>query len=131
MASSGTVKGTFDERGFVFIEPDQSAGIEEDVFLHITALREGEDSSLFVRGARVEFDVIMVRRGGESKPQGRDAVLTGGGAVAGGPIVLEDAQAGGGQPGQEARSGGPSVITKTDLRGHIKFWYPTGYGFLS
>src|SRR4051794_33072067 len=96
----GTLRGTFNDRGFAFVEPDAAAEFTEDVFLHIRSLADGEDSSHFVRGARVEFDVAMVKRGTEERPQARNVRLVPGAA----PVL--------------------PVISGTGIRGSLKFWAP-------
>jgi cold shock CspA family protein len=108
MAIEGTLTGSFNDRGFTFIEADPSADIGGDVFLHIGAIAEEEESRLYVRGARVEFDVVMVARGTEERPQARNVRLAQGTHVA---------------------SSTPT-ISRTELRGTPKFWSPTGFGFI-
>lgn len=105
----GTLRGRFNDRGFAFIEPDASAGVEGDVFLHVAVLDDDVDSNLFVRGARVEFDVVMVTRGTEEKPQARNVRIL----------------------GEASSSLSPATITRTGRRGRPKFWFPGGgYGFV-
>jgi cold shock CspA family protein len=104
----GTLRGTFNDRGFTFVEPDPSADITEDIFLHIRAIADGADSSLFVRGARVEFDAVTVKRGTEEKPQARNARVI---------------------PGAASAATAP-IITHEGRRGTPKFWWPGGYGFI-
>ena len=68
----GTLKSNFNDRGFTFVA---IAGSSDDVFLHITQLRKGEDAQRYVRGAQVELDVASVNMAGGTKAQGRDARL--------------------------------------------------------
>jgi cold shock CspA family protein len=68
----GTLKSNFNDRGFTFVA---IAGSSDDVFLHITQLRKGEDAQRYVRGAQVELDIVTVNVAGSTKVQGRDARL--------------------------------------------------------
>lgn len=71
---TGVLRASFNERGFTFIE----GGIESDardIFLHIRSLAVGEDSKLYVRGAQVEFDLVLATVGGEEKPQAQATEL--------------------------------------------------------
>ena len=74
MVIEGTLAASFNPRGFTFIECESAEGIDGDVFLHISKIGDGEDPNLFVRGARVECDVVMVpmapRRGRRRETQG-------------------------------------------------------------
>jgi cold shock CspA family protein len=108
VSSEGVLTASFNERGFTFIEPDEASGAEGDVFLHITAVAEGEDSRLFVRGRRVEYESTIVTRGTTQKAQARNArVLPGGGA-----------------------SDPDATVTLRGHHGTPKFWSPGGYGFI-
>lgn len=105
--TTGTLLGSFNDRGFTFVRPDLDAGISRDVFLHIRQLREGEDPSVYVRGAQVEFDVVMEGPKGEERPQARGTSLLSGPRAAGAPALLAVGQ-----------------------QGHLKFWSALSYGFI-
>lgn len=64
---------------------------------------------MFIRGASIEFDLVLVGVTGSEKPQARKARLA-------------DAHAGSQTP--------PSNMSRADLRGHLKFWHANGYGFI-
>ena len=105
----GTLIGSFNDKGFAFIGSDSDAGLSDDVFLHIGQIASGEDARLYVRGAAVEFDVVMVTRGAVDKPQARNCRL-----------LLGD-------------SGVARALSSTGTsgrRGTLKFWSPLGFGFL-
>ncbi len=104
----GILRASFNDRGFTFIEGGAEAEVAQDVFLHFRDIADGEDSGLFVRGARVEFDLVLVTVGGEEKSQARNVRLIEAGAAA--PRTRD--------------------ISRTDLRGHVKFWHANGYGFI-
>lgn len=107
--AEGILTGRFNDRGFVFIRPDSGTGLDEDVFLHISATDRSVDSNVFVRGTRIEFDVVMVTRGSQERPQARNARLVEG----------------------RAATGGASSISSAGKRGNLKFWAPGGsYGFI-
>jgi len=61
----GTVKNSFNDRGFTFVAVPDSA----DVFLHITKIRKGEDPKGYVRGAQVELEIAGAR--GQQDPGAR------------------------------------------------------------
>jgi len=104
----GTVQARFNDKGFAFITPEPDSGETANVFLHISHVASGEDSRLFVRGANVEFDITLVSRNSEEKPQARNARLV----------------------KAEASSSG-RVVSTTAHRGALKFWSPMGYGFVA
>jgi len=99
--SEGRLKNGFNDKGFTFVA-DSEGG---DVFLHVTHLASGEDKSLFIRGAHITYEVEMVTRRGEEKPQARDARIK----------IVADGQK-------------PPIAT--GLHGTVKFWHATGYGFV-
>lgn len=105
--TTGTLQGSFNDKGFTFVHPDLGSGISSDVFLHIRQLREGEAPRAYVRGVQVQFDVEMVESNGEEKPQARDAVLVSGPRSAGAPAVLA-----------------------VERQGTLKFWSALSFGFL-
>lgn len=104
----GVLRASLNDRGFTFIKGGAEVEVAQDVFLHIRNIADGEDSDLFVRGARVEFDLVLVTVGGEEKPQARNVRLVEASAV---------------PPGTRE-------ISRTDLRGRLKFWHANGYGFV-
>jgi len=106
----GLLTAGFNERGFTFIkgDTDTGAGATQDVFLHVRNLADGEDSELFVRGARVEFDLVLVNVKGTEKPQARNVKLA---AV-------------------DVVSAATSLVSRRNLRGRPKFWHANGYGFV-
>ena len=104
----GTLRASFNEKGFTFIDAQPGSGYGADVFLHISQLASGEDAGLFVRGSQVNFEVEVVNRNGEDKPQARNARLLARSAI---PLT-----------------GGTS--SNSDRRGALKFWSPLGFGFL-
>jgi cold shock CspA family protein len=104
---TGTLQGSFGERGFTFIRLDAESG-SEDVFLHVTQIQADEDSRRYVRGSIVEFEAAVVVRDGKERTQARKArLLEHGGGVA-----------------------QPPTITSSGHRGRVKFWSPLGYGFV-
>lgn len=105
---TGSLLNRISNRGFTFIAVDPEFDIEENVFLHVTNVADEAETSLFVKGSRVEFDVVYVSRDGKDKPQARNAKL------------LAD-NAG-------VATSGASVESQ---RGFVKFWHPMGYGFIS
>jgi cold shock CspA family protein len=104
----GTVQASFNDKGFTFISPEADSGEPADVFLHITRLLSGQDAKLFVRGSRVEFDIALVMRNSEEKPQARNARLL---------LAAEVPTSVG-------------AISTSGRRGALKFWSPLGFGFL-
>jgi cold shock CspA family protein len=105
--TTGTLQGSFNEKGFTFIHPDADSGVSGDVFLHIRHIRNGEDARSFVRGARVEFDVVMVMQAGAEKPQARGAALA-----------------------ADDRVASTSDPLSVGQRGTLKFWSALSYGFI-
>lgn len=111
MRATGILRASFNDRGFTFIAVDEPEGAgRRDVFLNIRDLADEEDSSAFVRGSRVEFEIVLVKRRSrdgtlEEKEQARDARLT-----------------------EPAAS--PATVVQSGLQGSLKFWHPTGYGFI-
>lgn len=105
---TGSVINKFNDRGFTFISVDPEHGVEEDVFLHITGVAEQVQANLFVRGARIEFDMVVVSRGGHDRPQARNARLVSDVAAAETLPSLPPTQ-----------------------RGSVKFWHAMGYGFIA
>jgi cold shock CspA family protein len=107
---TGSVLNRFSERGFTFIAVDPEHEVEdENVFLHLSGIEDQEQANLFVKGSRVEFDLVYVSRDGRNRPQARRARLV--------------ADAGAGLNSQ-------SSPTKEQYGG-LKFWHPMGYGFIS
>lgn len=104
----GVLKTSFKEKGFAFIATDPDVGLSSDVFLHINDLAPGEDATVFVRGAAVEFEVALVTREGAESPQARMCRRIAGGGAASPQFAVE----------------------ATGLRGTVKFWSPLNYGFL-
>lgn len=104
--AQGTLSSNFNDRGFTFIRPEESSGISKDIFLHIRWIESGQDASKFVRGATVEFEIEMVHKNGEEKPQARNVRL----------LSVEDSTS--------------STVHSTGHRGVVKFWLPQGYGFI-
>jgi cold shock CspA family protein len=104
----GVLRASFNDRGYTFIEGSPEAESESDVFLHIRNIADGEDSQSFVRGGRVEFDLVTATVSGDEKPQARNAKLIEGSSVL----------------------PGTSEISRTNLRGRLKFWHANGYGFI-
>jgi cold shock CspA family protein len=104
----GALTAGFNERGFTFIEGAATSEVAQDVFLHVRNLADGQNSELFVRGAHVEFDLVMVNVSGTDKPQARNAKLS----------------------AAEVVSAPTSEVSRTNLRGRPKFWHANGYGFL-
>lgn len=104
---TGSILDKFSNKGFTFIAVDPEHEIDENVFLHVSAVEDQNQTNLFVRGSRVEFEVVYVSRDGRDRPQARNARL-----------VVEAA----------------SAVTSTssaDRRcGSVKFWHPMGYGFI-
>ena len=70
------VLNKFNDRGFTFITVDPEHGIKEDVFLHISGIEDPVQANLFIRGARIEFEMMIVSRGGRDRPQARNARLS-------------------------------------------------------
>jgi cold shock CspA family protein len=105
---TGSLLNRISNRGFTFIAVDPDFNIEENVFLHITNIADEEQASLFVKGSRVEFDIIYVSHDGKSKPQARNAKLL-----------------------MEYNIPGTSGIPTDMQQGHVKFWHAGGYGFIS
>ena len=65
---TGKVKMFNDERGFGFIAPD---GGGEDVFFHVSDLREGEE---ITKGAAVKFEIGKDERSGKTRAVNVDLV---------------------------------------------------------
>lgn len=106
--ATGSLLNRISSRGFTFISVDPEFGIEENVFLHVTNIADEDQASLFVKGSRVEFDIIYVSRDGRDKPQARNVRLL-----------------------METPGGAASGASAASLRGSVKFWHPTGYGFIA
>jgi cold shock CspA family protein len=98
----------FNDRGFTFVEAGAEGGAAGDIFLHITKLAAGQDPQLFVRGAHVEFELVLAKVGGSERPQAHEARLVSADVPA--PADVD--------------------IVETNVRGRVKFWHPTGYGFV-
>ncbi len=104
----GALSSGFNDRGFTFVKGEGDAAGPQNVFLHIRDLADGQDSERFIRGARVEFELVLVTRDGIDKPQARNAKL-----------IAADL---------EARA--DTTVWGNNLHGCPKFWHPKGYGFL-
>jgi cold shock protein len=65
---SGKIKMYSEDRGFGFIKPDDGSN---DVFFHVTALREGEEISV---GKAVTFEIGIDPKSGKSKAVSVDLV---------------------------------------------------------
>jgi len=105
---TGSLVNRISERGFTFIAVDPEFDIEENVFLHVTNVTNEDEASLYVKGSRVEFDVVYVNRDGKDKPQARNVRLL-----------------------FEANEADTSRVSAEAERGSVKFWHPMGYGFVS
>lgn len=96
----GTLQRAFNDKGFSFIGLDPP-GASKPVFLHIRALAPGQDARLFVAGATVDFDVVLVASGSVERPQARNVVLV------------------------------PEAVPSSAFReGTVKFWTPRSFGFV-
>ncbi|HUC24912.1 MAG TPA: DUF3825 domain-containing protein [Streptosporangiaceae bacterium] len=104
---TGSVLSQFNDRGFTFVAVDPEHGVNDDVFLHISGIADQAQANLFVRGAKIEFDIVIVSRGGHDRPQARNARL-----------IVEIADAG-------------AAVSPPTHRGSVKFWHPMGYGFIA
>jgi len=97
----------FNNRGFTFISVDPEHDMNENVFFHVSGLRDPEDAKRIVRGSRVEFEIVMVNREGEDKPQARNVQIA------------------------TARDQNQSAtVIAVGRRATVKFWHPQGYGFI-
>jgi cold shock CspA family protein len=105
---TGSLLNRISDRGFTFIAVDPEFGIDENVFLHVSNIVDEAQASLFVKGSRVEFDIIYVTRDGRDKPQARNVTL-----------LVESPS--------KATTGAAADM----LRGSVKFWHPMGYGFIA
>lgn len=72
---TGSILDKFSNKGFTFIAVDPEHEIDENVFLHVSAVEDQNQTNLFVRGSRVEFEVVYVSRDGRDRPQARNARL--------------------------------------------------------
>jgi len=104
---TGSILNKINDRGFTFIAVDPEHEIDENVFLHVTAIQDQDQVNLFVRGSRVEFELVLVSRDGQDRPQARNARL-----------VIETTDT------------GISTLPVGERRGNVKFWHPMGYGFI-
>jgi cold shock CspA family protein len=105
---TGSLLNRISSRGFTFIAVDPEFDIEENVFLHVRNIANEDESSLFVKGSRVDFDVVYVNRNGKEVPQARNARLA---------IDRADVDT--------------SSASASTERGPVKFWHPMGYGFIA
>jgi cold shock CspA family protein len=105
---TGSILDKFSNRGFTFIAVDPENEIDENVFLHVRAIEDQNQANLFVKGSRVEFEVVYVSREGRDRPQARNARL----------VV-------------EATSLSTLTSSVGERRGSVKFWHPMGYGFIA
>ncbi len=104
---TGSILNKFSDKGFTFIAVDPEHEIGENVFLHLSAVEDQNQVSLFVTGSRVEFEIVHVSRDGRDRPQARNVRL-----------VVEAADA------------AVSTSPLGERRGSVKFWDPLGYGFI-
>lgn len=105
---TGSLLNRISSRGFTFIAVDPEFSIDENVFLHVTNIADGNEATLFVRGTRVEFDVVYMSRDGEDKPQARNVKLL-----------------------AESTVAATSTASVASQRGSVKYWHPMGYGVIS
>ena len=105
---AGSLLNRISSRGFTFIAVDPEFDIEENIFLHITNIVDEDDVNLFVKGSRVEFDVVYVNHDGKDKPQARNVKFL-----------------------AEKMGAGVSSASTESQRGSVKYWHPMGYGFIS
>ncbi len=104
----GSASNRFNDRGFTFISVDPEYNMAENVFFHVSGLRDPDDAKQIVRGSRVEFEIVMVNRGGEDKPQARNVqIMTGHDQVE------------------------TAAVIAAGRRATVKFWHPRGYGFIT
>jgi CspA family cold shock protein len=68
--SNGTVKWFNSQKGFGFIQPDDS---DKDVFVHISAV-ESSGLNTLNEGQKVSFEVVADRRTGKSAAQNLRAI---------------------------------------------------------
>jgi len=104
---TGSVLNKFSERGFTFIAVDPEHAIDENVFLHVNGLLDRDQASLFVKGSRVEFEIVFVSRDGRDWPQARNARLV-----------------------ADVAGVGTPASSSSERQGCVKFWHPMGYGFI-
>lgn len=105
---TGSILDKFNDRGFTFIVVDPEHEIDENVFLHVTALQYQDQANLFVKGSQVEFELVFVSRDGRDRPQARNARLI-----------------------TETTGTGSSTSPIGETRGSVKFWHAMGYGFIA
>jgi len=104
---TGSVLNKINNRGFTFIAVDPEYEVDDNVFLHVTAIQDRDHVDLFARGSRVEFEIVFVSRDGQGRPQARNA-----------------------RPVAETADTGISTSSVGEKRGSVKFRHPMGYGFL-
>lgn len=104
--ATGVLKGAFGATGFTFIAPGEHPLVDVDVFLHVTQLEPGEDPTRYARGAEVEYELDFVVRDGVEKPQARHVRLV------------------------AASTASLASVVEHGCKGRVKFWSPTGYGFV-
>jgi len=105
---TGSVLNKLSHRGFTFIVVDPEHAVEENVFLHVSGIQDQDQANLFVKGSRVEFDLVFVSRDGRDRPQARNVRLV---------VDVSDAST--------------PTSPSSEHEGSVKFWHPMGYGFIT
>jgi cold shock CspA family protein len=105
---TGSVLNRFSYRGFTFIAVDPEHAVEENVFLHVSGIQDQDQANLFVKGSRVEFDLVFVSRDGRDRPQARNVRLL---------VDVSDTST--------------PTSPSSEHEGSVKFWHPMGYGFIT
>ena len=103
--AQGIVLRPFSDKGYTFVEPVTADANTQDVFLHVKSLEPGQDAKEYVRGALVEYEVVLVSKDGVEKPQAQGVRLV--------------------------RSPDEGTGDKRTHGGKVKFWTPLSYGFVT